>query len=140
MSGLLEKRLYVMFCAIWYHLYNSNNVKAALLPWRSVTFSKVTGRNPAFLLKVTLLHGCFSCFLNCANDTKWRNASNYIGYSWWGDYWNCASKLHLPNYKEWIQKEGITTNVSKCFKTSTESTSPLTEMTYWKWLAIHWNM
>ena len=34
------------FCAIWYHFYNSNNVKRVLLPWRSVTFSKVTGENP----------------------------------------------------------------------------------------------
>ena len=30
---------------------------------------------PATLLKVTLLHGCFSCFLNCTNDTKSRNSS-----------------------------------------------------------------
>ena len=37
-----------MCCAIWYHLYN--------------------------LLKLTLLRGCFSRFLNCANDTKSRNA------------------------------------------------------------------
>ena len=28
------------------------------------------------LLKVTLLHGCFSCFLNCTNGTKSRNASH----------------------------------------------------------------
>ena len=26
------------------------------------------------LLKLTLLQGCFSCFLNCTNDTKLRNA------------------------------------------------------------------
>ena len=29
---------------------------------------------PATLLKVTLLHGCFSHILNCANYTKSRNA------------------------------------------------------------------
>ena len=29
---------------------------------------------PASLLKVTLLHGCFSRFLNCAHDTKSHNA------------------------------------------------------------------
>ena len=29
---------------------------------------------PATLRKVTLLHGCFSRFLNCAHDTKFRNA------------------------------------------------------------------
>ena len=33
---------YKMLCAIWYHLYSFH---------------------PATLLKVTLLHGCFSCFL-----------------------------------------------------------------------------
>ena len=36
--------------------------------WRSVTFSKVAG------LKVRLLHGCFSRFLDCKNDTKSRKA------------------------------------------------------------------
>ena len=39
---------------------------------RSVTFK------PATLPKVTLLHGCFSCFLNCTNGTKSRNASLMI--------------------------------------------------------------
>ena len=38
-------------------------------PWMSDTFSKV-----ATLLKVTLLHGCFSRFSNCTNSTKLRNA------------------------------------------------------------------
>ena len=64
-------------------------------PWRSVTFGKVAGfcgslkvlafikpfeipQKPATLLKVTLLHGCFSRFLNCANGTKSRNASQMI--------------------------------------------------------------
>ena len=31
---------------------------------------------PATLLKLTLLHGCFSRFLNCTNGTKSRNASH----------------------------------------------------------------
>ena len=31
-------------------------------PWRSVNFSKVAGLKPATLLKLTLLHGYFSCF------------------------------------------------------------------------------
>ena len=30
-----------MLCAIWYYLYNLKNVKKH--PWRSVTFSKVSG-------------------------------------------------------------------------------------------------
>ena len=42
-----------MRCAIWYHSHK-----------------------PATLLKLTLLHGCFSRFLNCANGTKTRNASH----------------------------------------------------------------
>ena len=35
---------------------------------------------PATLLKVTLLHGCFSGFLNCTNGTKSRNASHMYVY------------------------------------------------------------
>ena len=31
---------------------------------------------PATLLKLILLHGCFSRFLNCTNGTKWSNASH----------------------------------------------------------------
>ena len=42
-------------------------------PWRSVSFSKVAG-----LQKVTLLHGCFSRFLNCANSTKSRRVSHIV--------------------------------------------------------------
>ena len=38
-------------------------------PWRSVTFSKV---------KVTLLHGCFSRFSNCAHGAKSRNAQHML--------------------------------------------------------------
>ena len=40
----------------------------------SANFSKVAGLKPATLLKLTLLHGCFSRFLNSANGTKSRNA------------------------------------------------------------------
>ena len=38
-------------------------------PWRSVNFK------PATLLKLTLLHECFSHFLNCTNGTKLRKTS-----------------------------------------------------------------
>ena len=31
-------------------------------PWRSVNFSKIADLKPATLLKLTLLHGCFSRF------------------------------------------------------------------------------
>ena len=49
-------------CAIWYHLYNL--------------------KKPATLLKLTLLHGCFSRFLNCTNGTKSRNASHISRYKY----------------------------------------------------------
>ena len=59
-----------MCCAIWYYLYNLKNVK------------NIHGgvvlilEKPATLLKVTLLHSCFSRFLNCTNDTKLRKTSH----------------------------------------------------------------
>ena len=62
-----------MHCAIWYHLYNFKHVKNTY--GGGVTFSKVAGFKPATLQKVALLHGCFSRFLNCTNDTKSRKAS-----------------------------------------------------------------
>ena len=68
MQGIRHEKC-VMLCTIWYHLYNFK--KCEKHPWRSVTFSKVAG-----LLKVTLLHRCFSCFLNCTNGTKSRRASH----------------------------------------------------------------
>ena len=33
---------------------------------------------PATLLKVALLHGCFSRSVNCANGTKSRNTSHLV--------------------------------------------------------------
>ena len=39
-------------------------------------FSKVVGFS--LQLKLTLLHGCFSRFLNCINSTKSRSASQTI--------------------------------------------------------------
>ena len=59
--------IYVMFCATWYHLYNLKFVKN--------THGGVLLLVAATLLKVPLLHGCFSRFLNCTNGTKSRNAS-----------------------------------------------------------------
>ena len=53
---LQYQQLYVMLCAIWYHLYNSKNVKNSK--------------------KVTLFHGCFSRFLNRTNGTKLHKASH----------------------------------------------------------------
>ena len=62
-----------MFCATWYHLYNLKNTKTPMEEWRSVTFSNVSGL-PAILLKLTLLHWCFSNFLNSTDGIKSRNA------------------------------------------------------------------
>ena len=53
---------YVMCCAIWYHLYNLKNVK-----------NTHGGVLLLVKLKVTLICGCFSRFLNCTNGTKSRN-------------------------------------------------------------------
>ena len=53
-----------MRCVIWYHLYNLKNLK--------YTHGGVLIF--ATLLKLTLLHGSFSRFLNCTNGTKSRNA------------------------------------------------------------------
>ena len=54
--------LSVLLCAIWYHLYNFKNVK------------NIHGEVLILVLKVTLVLGCFSYFLNCTNGTKSRNA------------------------------------------------------------------
>ena len=48
-------------------------------PWKSFTFSKNRLKTfrlkSATLLKVALISGCFSCFLNCRNGTKSRKTS-----------------------------------------------------------------
>ena len=58
-------------CAIWYHLYNLQNVKNT----HGKVLLLVCMLKPATLLKVTLLHGCFSRVLNCRNGTKSHKAS-----------------------------------------------------------------
>ena len=60
-------------CAIWYHFIQSK--KREKHPQRSVPVSKV-----ATLLEVTLFHGYFSRFLNCANSTKARKASHMFSH------------------------------------------------------------
>ena len=75
MTKLFRKNLIVMYCGIWYYLYNFK--KREKYPWRSVTFNKFSKvANLATLLKVTLLHGSFRRFLNCTNGSKSRKASN----------------------------------------------------------------
>ena len=52
-----------MHCAIWYHFYSLKNVIN-------------THGGVLISVKLTLLHGCFSRFLNCPNGTKSLNASH----------------------------------------------------------------
>ena len=71
-----------MLYAIWYHLYNLKNVKnthgGVLL---FVKLQALAGfKLQLYLLKVTLLHGCFSRFLNCTNGTKSRNAPHIFSF------------------------------------------------------------
>ena len=54
-------------------------------PWRSVTQ----------LLKVTLLHGCFSCFLNCTNGTKSRRAPHI----WFLRIMQTSTEVYLEHYQ-----------------------------------------
>ena len=63
--------MYVVRCAIWYHFYNLKNVK--------YTHGEVLILQPATLLKLALLHGCFSRFLNCTNSTKLRKVLHMTG-------------------------------------------------------------
>ena len=62
-----------MRCAIWYHLYNLKNVKT---PMKECYF--FAGFHLATLLKLTLLHGCFSRCLNFPNGTKSRKVSHVL--------------------------------------------------------------
>ena len=58
-----------------------SDVLRDLLPFvRSKKREKHSWRRlqPTTLLKVTLLHGCFSRFLNCTNGTKLRKTSHMI--------------------------------------------------------------
>ena len=48
-----------------------------------VQFKKRTKHLWRSINKVTLLHGCFSSFLNCTNGTKSRKASNIISLFGW---------------------------------------------------------
>ena len=62
-SSAFFKR-FVIICAI----VKNNHRKVGKNPCRSITL--------ATFLRVTLLPGCFSCFLNCINGTKSHKASH----------------------------------------------------------------
>ena len=53
-----------MLYTIWYPFYSLKNMRS--------THGEVLLLVTATLLKITLLHGCFSGLLNCANGTKSR--------------------------------------------------------------------
>ena len=57
--------IYVILCAIYYHFYKLKNEENN---HEGVLF--LVKLHAATLLKVTLLDGCFSRFLNCTNGTK----------------------------------------------------------------------
>ena len=61
----------VMRCAIWYLLHNLKNLNNN---HGGVKYQA----QPATLLKIRLLHECFSSFLNCADGTKARKLSQMI--------------------------------------------------------------
>ena len=52
----------VILCVIWYHLYNVKN-------------EKNIHRGVLLLVKVALLHRCFSCVLNSTSGAKFHKAS-----------------------------------------------------------------
>ena len=63
----------MMLCAIWNHFYNFKKVKT---PWKSDIFLESYSIQPATFSKTTLLHGCFSRFLNSTNGSKSGKASH----------------------------------------------------------------
>ena len=66
--------VFLVRCPIWYHLYDLKNLKnthGEVLLLVKLQAEVLILEN---LLKVTLLRGCLSRFLNCTNGTKSRNA------------------------------------------------------------------
>ena len=58
------------------HMNNQRNALHEVVPFVQFKRTKKhTWWKIATLLKVTLLHGCYSCFLNCSNGAKLHKAS-----------------------------------------------------------------
>ena len=57
---MIGNRIFLLLCTICYHLCNLKSVKNT--------------NGGVLLLKVILLHRCFSSFINCTNGTKSRKA------------------------------------------------------------------
>ena len=64
-----------MRCTIWYHLHSLKNMKNT---HGGILLLVKLQAEPATLLKVILLHGCFLRFLNCTNGNKSRNTSRMV--------------------------------------------------------------
>ena len=67
--------LYMMRCAIWYHLHNFKNVKNTHGGVLHLVKLQALACNST---KSKLLHECFSRFWNCTNGTKARKASHIV--------------------------------------------------------------
>ena len=73
---------------------------------------------PATLLEVTLLHGCFSSFLNCTNGNKSHKASHIVwaysvtqGYAC--NFSEKGQKRAKKMFKEKEKKDKIVENLGK---------------------------
>ena len=58
---------------------------------------------------LTLVHECFSQFLNCTNATKFRNAANILGviagvFTW---IWMVSDQLELDLGRFWLVVGGF---------------------------------
>ena len=70
---------------------------------KSFAFRNQISLQPAILLKLTLLHGCFSRFLNCTNGTKLRNTPHMIKLiHCWYFYIFSSSKFWFNNSKSQV--------------------------------------
>ena len=67
-----------MRCAVWYHLYKLKNVKNTHGGVSILVKLEASSLKPATLLKLILVHGCFSRFLSCVDGTKSRNAPHIL--------------------------------------------------------------
>ena len=73
-----------MLCAIWYHLHNWKNVKNTNVGATLLVKLRVES---CILIKVPLLHGCFSRFFwNCTNRAISRKASYMSFWRRSGDF------------------------------------------------------
>ena len=71
------ENLYLMRCAIWYHLYNLYNVKNTHREALLLVVKPVTS------LKVTLLHECWSTFFKLYKWYQITQSITYVNISWY---------------------------------------------------------